>query len=1712
MDKTKVKNQKLKSKIQDSSEKKPKFEGKNNTKQNNFKKKKKSFTEKKNTKTIIDYFPRDSNDHSDFTYNVATIDKKGKKEFLSKKRKNNVKSDEMDDDLGGLSKIKFDNKVQEEPGQISRLKFPKFEIGDLVLLSISEIHKDYMIANYTRNIKAMIHMNYTGIEKEKLKLTKLFKIGQFICGTVVSPGNDIQLSSGKLNKKILVSIDPKITNIGLEIDSIKEGMDIWGRLNYNLNTKAYSVDFQISNSNKIEDFIQKDLNDEEEEVEEEEEVQNEEDEEEEDEDKEIDDEEENEENLQEYVEKKAQQKLNKKQKNKTSEYQVVLEENDNIEFMKNYNHKGLYFFKVVAIEIKENDVKIIHVSLDQEKHKKPLRLVDFSLLKPGFLFKSSITRDLQNGVEVAYGGNLGGIFIDHLRKGKGFLSRIIHIGKNHTVALSNKSNIVNLETKDILNKQAQVGSLYENILVKELLFGNSFELRINDKKAFLHKINIDSNQILKQNDIIPKIRVKEYNFFDDRPILTAKSSEIDKNIYTWENICIGQILEGTITNLTKEDIYIRINHFIFGKLNKNQITDFPLNSIPKKFNINTKIKVKILSFNYETKNLVFTSKETLMEANLNPDIKQLKEGEEIYVTYKGNNIYHYCGEINGKVINKIKESDLKVGKLFLFKIYKINPEKNKIVLTNSTTVWIPGIGDFDSHIRRNPILALTQKLLNKQILDKLNEGNNNINESLNNLIGTINEFKIIKPKNLLKLLLKQSADSNILNENLDAITQKFLIVRMISTDVEIYGFCPMEIVSDFHQEKTFAKYIKTSVNLKMLVLHFDPYTMSLFVTSKSSLMKFSVENKIPKEKEQLQPDHIYAGYVNKIQEKKGIVLQFLGKLKSFVKFPKNMEHFYAGQTILARYTQKEKFNLVVYKGYSSSEIIDESSVYFNQYLENLLYLTSNLIQKDLIRVEGKIFQITQDGVLITLENESKFIGSLRKDHMICNEKILNEESKIEDEYKIGDKKQFDVVDIDYINGIIFLTDRINKINKSPNVEDYFNKNTNTVCEVKIDLINEHHISVSLNDNPLVKGILLCNLYNFNFESSHIYDIIKINDTIKVKLSKYNKELNKLIFEFPSKFIKKIIDKESKQTSSDISLGGLITGIVNGIKGDYIYLYVNKKTIAKINFSNYNGDSNVLKEKYENKTEVSTSKEDKTVITGKIVQISEKKGKTVLDVTTNYSNDDLHNRDFLFKNNVDYSGLVENTGIISKIDLYSKNPIQIDISTNKRVKIHFSKIPVDSISIIKDKFKIGDKITYFARKSNENDVEKIDYSLTKFKDDLEEPKVNDLVSLRVLKRINGKGLVVELPNSKSGFIDICEVTDEIHPNPLEKFAIGFITLGRILGINEDLSHNQYLISLRDSVVIDSLFNIIINGSSIQFLNKFNDFEKHCDFRNKIMKLKAVNTIEQNLVCVGYVVNSSEKGVFIKISRDTTVRAGLRELTDEKTTKPFLLYKPEQLVILRVLSFFKNTEKIEKINVSLRESVVKYNLTLKLKDLSVNSFYECLIMNEQDGRYQVNIVGSTFTGYIKDKNINQNTKLHFTLKNIVILQLLKMDKNIHPPKLRFSNSIIDNYVMFDKTMVVNSCNDEKEAERRKTYLEIYENIKMINENYAQNKVKNEFKDLEKKMENIDFENLIEEEVKYGKDEEHDEEEIEDEDENENVLEDDQDENEDIIVKIV
>ena len=127
------------------------------------KKKKNTISKFSKPKTqVIDYFPRGSGPKNDFTTNIGIIDPSKKKSFLTKKRrqdksliteKNNKKTKNIEKSL--------------EPEQPAGVMAPNFKIGDLVLLSICEIHKDYMIMNYTRNKKAMVHSSYCGLtEKE----------------------------------------------------------------------------------------------------------------------------------------------------------------------------------------------------------------------------------------------------------------------------------------------------------------------------------------------------------------------------------------------------------------------------------------------------------------------------------------------------------------------------------------------------------------------------------------------------------------------------------------------------------------------------------------------------------------------------------------------------------------------------------------------------------------------------------------------------------------------------------------------------------------------------------------------------------------------------------------------------------------------------------------------------------------------------------------------------------------------------------------------------------------------------------------------------------------------------------------------------------------------------------------------------------------------------------------------------------------------------------------------------------------------------------------------------------------------------------------------------------------------------------------------------------------------------------------------------------
>jgi hypothetical protein len=162
------------------------------------------------------------------------------------------------------------------------------------------------------------------------------------------------------------------------------------------------------------------------------------------------------------------------------------------------------------------------------------------------------------------------------------------------------------------------------------------------------------------------------------------------------------------------------------------------------------------------------------------------------------------------------------------------------------------------------------------------------------------------------------------------------------------------------------------------------------------------------------------------------------------------------------------------------------------------------------------------------------------------------------------------------------------------------------------------------------------------------------------------------------------------------------------------------------------------------------------------------------------------------------------------------------------------------------------------------------------------------------------------------------------------------------------------------------------------------------------------------------------------------------------------------------------KIDKINGSLRESVVKNNISLKLKDLSVNNFYQCYIVGEDIKKYYVNVIGSTFTGLLK-KTEAKKSNYDYSMKPIVILRLAEFDKNVKPLVINFSNKDFDESEI-DKELIINNITEEEKA-KNTVYSELFENITQIILNDQEQDNNNELKDIQDEMNDIAIEDLVE-----------------------------------------
>lgn len=157
------------------------------------------------------------------------------------------------------------------------------------------------------------------------------------------------------------------------------------------------------------------------------------------------------------------------------------------------------------------------------------------------------------------------------------------------------------------------------------------------------------------------------------------------------------------------------------------------------------------------------------------------------------------------------------------------------------------------------------------------------------------------------------------------------------------------------------------------------------------------------------------------------------------------------------------------------------------------------------------------------------------------------------------------------------------------------------------------------------------------------------------------------------------------------------------------------------------------------------------------------------------------------------------------------------------------------------------------------------------------KRGDLVTARYVKHIKGRGVTVQIHEGVFGFIEACEITDEISGNVVKNLADRSIFAARVI----DLDKNGKLqLCTRESVVDEQTWKEIRpEGTSIRFQEQDALLQARGNQKNKILKYGASIALQQGDLAIGYIVNIGKAGCFIQIGHNCVVRAGLNELSDQ-----------------------------------------------------------------------------------------------------------------------------------------------------------------------------------------------------------------------------------------
>ncbi|XP_036380286.1 protein RRP5 homolog isoform X1 [Megalops cyprinoides] len=255
-----------------------------------------------------------------------------------------------------------------------------------------------------------------------------------------------------------------------------------------------------------------------------------------------------------------------------------------------------------------------------------------SSLLPGLLVKAQIKKVTPHGLILeflsSFTGSVDFLHMDADKKsnysvGDNVKACVLYVEPStRTVGLSLRSHL--LQPGGILEPvvSERVGEVAKDCKMTSMhhLSGATLELP-DETPVFAHKNHLkEPKESLNVNRVMARpahdCRIMDFSPLEQIHLVSLRKSIIEAPFLRYQDLQVGQVVEGTVTALQNFGMLVKVTDHIKGMVPRTHLADIVLKNPEKKYSVGNKVKCRVLSVDPQMRKLVMTRKKALVESTL----------------------------------------------------------------------------------------------------------------------------------------------------------------------------------------------------------------------------------------------------------------------------------------------------------------------------------------------------------------------------------------------------------------------------------------------------------------------------------------------------------------------------------------------------------------------------------------------------------------------------------------------------------------------------------------------------------------------------------------------------------------------------------------------------------------------------------------------------------------------------------------------------------------------------------------------------------------------------------------------------------------------------------------------------------------------------------------------------------------------------------------